>query len=65
MSSRQHVAVRTSATSRVLLIATAVMGLLAFCWPLFLNPGSAADYETRTPFLFAAILPVVLSLIHI
>lgn len=36
MSRRQHVAVRTSATSRILLIITAVMGLLAFCWPLFL-----------------------------
>ena len=60
MSSREHVAVRSSATSRVLLIATAVMGLLAFCWPLFLNPGSAADYETSTPILFSSILPVVM-----
>ncbi|MBD4448842.1 ECF transporter S component, partial [Xanthomonas citri pv. citri] len=63
MSRRQHVAVRTSATSRILLIITAIMGLLAFCWPLFLNPGGAADYETRTPFLFAAILPVVLAVV--
>lgn len=63
MSRRQHVAVRTSATSRILLIITAIMGLLAFCWPLFLNPGGAADYETRAPFLFAAILPVVLAVV--
>lgn len=57
------VAVRTSTTARVMLVLTAVLGLLAFCWPLFVDPGTPADYETRTPFLFAAILPVVLAVV--
>ncbi|WP_130866035.1 ECF transporter S component family protein [Acidipropionibacterium timonense] len=51
---------RTTWTARALLVLTAVLGLVAFCWPLVLSPGSIADYQTRTPFLFAAILPVAL-----
>lgn len=52
MSRRQHVAVRTSATSRILLIITAIMGLLAFCWPLFLNPGALPTMR-RAPRFFS------------
>ncbi|MBS5253624.1 MAG: ECF transporter S component [Cutibacterium granulosum] len=50
----------TSWSARILLVITAVLSLLAFCWPLFLNPGSIADYHTRAPLLFAVILPVAL-----
>lgn len=50
------IAVQTPMVSRVLLGLTAVLGLLAFTWPLFLNPGTQADYESRAPFLLAGIL---------
>ena len=50
----------TSWSARILLVITAVLSLLAFCWPLFLDPGSIADYHTRAPLLFAVILPVAL-----
>ena len=35
----------TSWSARILLVITAVLSFLAFCWPLFLDPGSIADYH--------------------
>ena len=53
----------TSWSARILLVITAVLSFLAFCWPLFLDPGSIADYHTRAPLLFAVILPVALAVV--
>lgn len=49
-------ALATPTSSRIILGLTAVLGLLAFTWPLLLNPGTQADYESRAPFLLAGVL---------
>ena len=49
-------ALATPTSSRIILVLTAVLGLLAFTWPLLLNPGTQADYESRAPFLLAGVL---------
>lgn len=56
-------AVATPTAARLLLAVTAVLGLLAFCWPLFMAPGPELGYQTRAPLLFAAILPVALAVV--
>ncbi len=47
----------------LMLAITAVAGLLAFCWPLVIDPGSALAGTTQAPFLFAAILLLLLALV--
>lgn len=49
--------------SKVLLTLTAVMGLIAFGWPLFLTPGAALSSSTLAPVVLAAILPMVLGMV--
>lgn len=58
---------RLSARTSVMLALTAVLGLVAFCWPLFVRPGavlgSDASGRTATPFVMGAIMAVVLALL--
>ena len=58
---------RLSARTSVMLAVTAVLGLVAFCWPLFVRPGavlgSDASGRTATPFVMGAIMAVVLALL--
>ncbi|QCV89373.1 ECF transporter S component [Acidipropionibacterium jensenii] len=56
-------AVSTPRTARITLALTAVLGLVAFGWPLLLSPGSQADYETRAPFLLAGILVLAVAIV--
>ncbi len=49
--------------STVLLAITAVMGGLAFGWPLLLKPGSVLTSSTVAPLVLAAILPLVLGMV--
>ena len=46
-----------------MLALTALAGLMAFLWPLFVAPQGVEQFMSRTPFLFAAILPAVLALV--
>ncbi|MBK8461608.1 MAG: ECF transporter S component [Nigerium sp.] len=48
--------------ARVMLVLTAVVGLIAFAWPLFFTPGSAVD-PLQAPLLFALVLPLVLAVV--
>lgn len=48
--------------SPVMLALTAVVGLLAFTWPLLVAPSAALDGNSQSPFVFAAILPVVIGI---
>lgn len=56
-------AVPVGALSRVLLGGTAVLGTLAFTWPLFIDPGSALAADTTAPLVLAGILPLLLGLV--
>ena len=56
-------AVPVGALSRVLLGGTAVLGALAFTWPLFIDPGSALAADTTAPLVLAGILPLLLGLV--
>ena len=49
--------------SKLMLAITAVMGTLAFCWPLILRPGAALTSSTLAPLLLAGILPLMLGLV--
>lgn len=61
MSRAAAVAVRPRA--RVMLGVTALAGVAAFCWPLLLAPESPLAGSTQAPFLFAAILPLLLAVV--
>lgn len=58
---------RLSARTSLMLAFTSVLGLVAFCWPLFVRPGavlgSDASGRTATPFVMGAIMAVVLALL--
>lgn len=49
--------------SRIMLIITAALGLVAFGWPLFLRPGALLASSTVAPLILAAILPMVLGMV--
>jgi energy-coupling factor transport system substrate-specific component len=46
-----------------MLTVAAAAGLMAFCWPLLVTPESALAGTTQAPFVFAAILPVLLAVV--
>ncbi|MEU7527041.1 ECF transporter S component [Saccharothrix sp. NPDC042600] len=46
------------ARAAVALAGSAVLGVVAFCWPLFVTPGAGG---VRSPWLFALLLPLVLA----
>lgn len=51
-------------TRRILmLVLTAVVGLMAFTWPLFIAPSQGVSQTSQAPFLFALVLPLVLALV--
>lgn len=39
------------------------IGLLGFCWPLILSPSSSLDHDRDAPWLFAALLVLVLAVV--
>lgn len=45
------------------LVLAALLGLAAFCWPLLVAPSSPLAATTQAPFLFAALLPLVLAVL--
>jgi energy-coupling factor transport system substrate-specific component len=50
-------------TSAILVVAS-VAGLLAFAWPLLVEPGSMlVAHATDAPFLFVAVVPVVIAVV--
>lgn len=61
--SRVAAAIPVRGRAVVMLVITAVAGLLAFCWPLVIDPSSPLIGTTQTPFIFAAILPLLLAVV--
>lgn len=56
-------AVRVRPRAAAMLGLTAVAGLLAFCWPLLVDPASPVVGNAQAPFLFAMILPLVIAVV--
>ena len=51
--------------SALALAAVSLVGLVAFCWPFFTQPGTALDtsHSGDAPFLFVAILPLLAAIV--
>lgn len=63
MTPHRTAAVSLSGRGVVMLSLAAIAGLVAFCWPLLVAPGSALVGNQQAPFIFAAILPMVLAIV--
>jgi energy-coupling factor transport system substrate-specific component len=58
---RQDVrAVALHPRSTVAIVLASIGGLVAFCWPLIVSPGSALVEDGKAPLVFGMLLPVVL-----
>lgn len=49
--------------STAVLVFAALIGLVAFVWPLFVVPGAALDNASQGPLVFALLLPVVIVIV--
>lgn len=58
-----HSAVPVRARSTIVLASAALIGLVAFIWPLFVAPGAALDNASQGPLVFALLLPVVIVIV--
>ena len=55
------VRMRPRSTAAVALVSLA--GLVAFCWPLVVSPGSGHAHGTDAPLVFALVLPLLLAVV--
>ena len=64
-SAGSHDVVRLHARSATALGAASLVGLVAFSWPLFTDPGSALDtsHSADAPWLFVLLLPLLAAVI--
>lgn len=49
--------------ARLMLAVASIAGVLAFCWPLFVQPGAAMSDAQTAPLILAALLPLVLAVV--
>lgn len=56
-------ALRLGPRSAVVLIVASVAGIAMFLWPLIISPPLESSHNTDAPYLFVAILPVVLAVV--
>jgi energy-coupling factor transport system substrate-specific component len=56
-------AVRLHGRSAVALALVSGLGLLAFSWPLFVQPGSGLAHRADAPWLFVVLLPLLLAVV--
>lgn len=49
--------------STIAIVLASLGGLVAFCWPLLVSPGSALAADGKAPLVFALLLPVVLAVV--
>jgi len=56
-------AVQVRARSALALAAVSALGLVAFSWPLAVQPGAALDGTSAAPWLFVALLPLLLAVV--
>ena len=60
---RRTRAVRLRPRSGLALVVVSAVGLVAFCWPLLVEPGSGLDGGATAPWLFVALLPLLLAVV--
>ena len=56
-------AIPVRARSTAVLAVAALIGLVAFVWPLFVAPGATLDNSSQGPLVFALLLPVVIVIV--
>lgn len=56
-------AVRVRPRAALALSAVSALGVVAFCWPLLIEPGSRLDGTTSAPWLFVLLLPLLLAVV--
>jgi energy-coupling factor transport system substrate-specific component len=49
--------------STIAIAGTSLAGLVGFCWPLFVNAGAGIGHGRDAPWLFAALLPLLLAVV--
>ena len=60
---RLPAAVLVRPRAAVALTVVSALGVVAFCWPLVVEPGSALDGNATAPWLFVALLPLLLAVV--
>ncbi|MGH8894651.1 MAG: ECF transporter S component [Actinomycetes bacterium] len=55
--------VRVRPRAAVALAGVSLLGLVAFCWPLLVEPGAGLDGSATAPWLFVALLPLLLAVV--
>jgi energy-coupling factor transport system substrate-specific component len=55
--------IRLRSRSALALIVAGLAGLVGFCWPLFVNADAAIGHDRDAPWLFAALLPLLLAVV--
>ena len=60
---RLTTAVRVRPRAGIALTVVSALGVVAFCWPLVVEPGSALDGNATAPWLFVALLPLLLAVV--
>ncbi len=58
-----NTAVPLGRRSRLILTVAAVLGVVAFCWPLFVDPGAVLADQAVAPWFFALLLPIALAVV--
>lgn len=56
-------AIRLRPRSALAIALVSVAGILAFGWPLFVDPGSGLAHGSDAPFVFALLLPLLLAVV--
>jgi energy-coupling factor transport system substrate-specific component len=56
-------AVRLRPRAALTLTLVSVLGLAAFCWPLFVQPGAGLAHRADAPWLFVLLLPLLLAVV--
>ena len=56
-------AVRLRPRAALALAAVSSLGLVAFCWPLLVQPGASLDGAASAPWLFVVLLPLLLAVV--
>ena len=60
---RLPAAVLVRPRAAVALTVVSALGVVAFCWPLVVEPGSALEGNATAPWLFVALLPLLLAVV--
>ena len=63
MTTRDVPALRLRPRSAAAVVLTSLVGLAAFLWPLFVDPGAGIGHDRDAPWLFVLLLPLLLGIV--